>query len=152
MNHTVGACNEKFGFSQEAAIPEEIARLRNRSSLSKLENESRSEEIMEFHKEIALDGNYCERIFQDFKIDGIVDILRFNIRGWLDKMDNPGRRIFCPDPEHNDKIIAIRGHRVYHVNLLLRFGAKHSPDQYARYRLILSRNGIRAVESVPPEP
>lgn len=148
MNHVLGMCKERFGFCQGNAINREIATLRNRTSLSKLENGSLTEEVLEFRKMISFHSDRCSHIFNDFPVAGVVDILRFNVRAWLEKMDNPVKEISAPDPEHKERMIAIKAHRVYHVNMVLRYGAEGLPDQYARYRLILCRNGIRAIEKV----
>jgi len=148
MNHILGVCMERFGFCQGESIDPKISNLRNRTSLSKLENGSLTEEVMEFHKKISFHSDRCDHIFSDFPVEGVVDILRFNVRNWLEKMDNPVKEISAPDPEHRERMISIKAHRVYHVNMILRYGAEGLPDQYTRYRLVLCRNGIRTIEEV----
>ncbi|MDD3155111.1 MAG: hypothetical protein PHS41_09600, partial [Victivallaceae bacterium] len=53
----------------------------------------------------------------------------------------------CPVYLPDDKcgIITVNGKRVYHVNIVIRYGMEGRSDQYARYRVVLSRNGIKRI-------
>ena len=46
---------------------------------------------------LTLQSRNCKEIYSDFNVDGLVNIVRFNVRHFLAKMDNPVKEIFMPD-------------------------------------------------------
>ena len=79
-------------------------------------------------------------------MDGVNDIIRFNVREWLRKMDNPVRQMFYP--AEDGSLGVLKAKRLYHVNMLIRYGGNGRPDECMRFRLVLARNGIKDVEYV----
>ncbi len=144
MGRTVGICREGVCYRKEHTIDPELMKLRNRTSLSRLENGSLSEEILVFRKRIELYSKACQPLYKTLHVTGVTDIVRFNVRSWLKKMDNPVKPVYYP--EEDGTLGLIRAKRIYHVNMLIRYREKDGPAQYMKYRLILSRNGIRKVE------
>lgn len=140
--NAVGLCREGFQHCDVKDVPKEIEHVRNRSALSKFENGSLSENILVYRKKIDLKGRSCKDIFEAFEINGLTDIFRLNVRHWLGKMDNPLKTVYSSDGE---KIESIKAYRNYHVNMVLRYGEKGGEVHYARYRLILNRNGIKKI-------
>ena len=74
--------------------------------------------------------------------------MRLNIRRFLGKMDNPAKELFLPDDD-GETIRRITGKRLYHVNIVVRYGMVGREDRYTRYRIILGRNGIRQIVKFP---
>ena len=62
-------------------------------------------------------------------------------------MDNPVKKIFLPDGE--GKVMTIDAKRVYHVNIVVRYGMKGLSDSYVKFRIVLSRNGIKRINIFP---
>ena len=100
---------------------------------------------MVFRKRIEIFADPCHDIFREFDVDGIVDILRLNIRHWTYKMDNPSRSIYFSDGKEIKKTKALRD---YHVNMVVRYGESRKDSNIERYRLVLCRSGIRKLEKI----
>ena len=139
----VGIFREGFRHCDGKDIDKKIAKVRNRTIVSKMENGSLEENVLVYRKKIELKGNACKNIFHEFNVEGVVNIYRLNVRHWLNKMDNPIRQICCSDGQNINPLAA---HRDYHVNIVVRIGGKDCREQYIRYRLVLCRNGIRRLE------
>ena len=146
LDRKVGVCRESFSFIAEAKTPPRILKLRNKDYVSELENGCVGEDIIMARKSIRLFSKGCERIFAGFDVDGVVDIMRFNVRGFLEKMDNPTKEIPLVS---NGEIVTVKGRRVYHINMIIRYGMEGREDSYRRFRLILARNGIKRIEELP---
>jgi len=59
-------------------------------------------------------------------------------------MDDPKKELFVMDDEGYSRI---KGTRVYHLNLVVVLEYNKQPS-YERYRIVLSRKGIRRIEHV----
>jgi hypothetical protein len=70
--------------------------------------------------------------------------MRFNIERFLSKMDNPAKPIFVI---HENGFKQIFAKRVYHLNLIIKYTFDNK-SIYRRFRIILSRRGIRSIEMV----
>ena len=140
FGNEIGIFREGFRHCDGKDIDEKISQVRNRTIISRLVNGSQEENVIVYRKKIELKGDSCKDIFQEFNVEGVVNIYRMNVRHWLNKMDNPVRNIYCSDGNNIHPIVA---HRDYHVNIIMRIGGKNCKEQYIRYRLILCRNGIR---------
>ncbi len=144
LGNEIGICREGFRHCDGSDLNDsELLRVRNRTTLSRLEDGSLNENVLVYRKKIELFGDGCKNIFQEFDVNGIVNIYRFNIRHWLYKMDNPKQTIFLSDGK---QIRPIKAFRDYHVNIVLRYGEKGGKEEYIRYRLVLCRSGIRKLE------
>ncbi|MBE6357240.1 MAG: hypothetical protein E7058_09050 [Lentisphaerae bacterium] len=146
LGHEIGVCSEGFSYSNAKEVDRHVVSARNRHTLSRLENGSLEENVMVFRKKIEIFGNPCRDIFREFDVDGIVDIMRLNVRHWTYKMDNPSKPIYFSDGENVQKL---KARRDYHVNMVLRYGERDGKDQFERYRIVLCRNGIRRLEPFP---
>ena len=83
-------------------------------------------------------------MYHDYQVESINDIMRFNVLKFLSKMDNPKKSVYVSDGQTYQKI---PGRRVYHVNMILKYFMKKNVF-YKRFRIVLSRNGIRRIEEV----
>ena len=144
LGREVGICKENFSFVSEAKLPEAVRSRRNKDFISELENGVVGESILHSKEHITLYSEHCEEIYRDFKVDGLVDIIRFNVRHFLLKMDNPVKEIFMPDEQGG--IVKINAKRVYKIHLILHSRMNDGTDSYAVFRVTLARNGIKRVE------
>ena len=140
LGNKVGTFHEGFRFCDAGDIDEKITEVRNPTALSLLENGSLKENVLVYRKKIELSGDACKNIFQEFQVDGVVNIYRLNIRHWLNKMDNPQRIIYNSDGK---TIRPLKARRDYHVNLIIKVSKKGCQDKFVRCRLVLCRSGIR---------
>ena len=147
FNTKVGFCRELFGFTTEQKLPQIINRIRNKDYIDELNNGYTAEEIVYYKKHIRIYSGRCQRLLSDFKVDGVNDILRFNVRHFLYKMDNPLKTIFIPGDNGDFK--KVDGQCLYHVNLILKYGGLKADPFYHKFRIILDRDGIKRIEKIP---
>ncbi len=147
FNKKIGFCRNLFSFITEDKLPDMINYIRNKNYIDELENGYTPEEIIYYKKHIRIYSGQCKQLLKDFKVDGVNDILRFNVRHLLDKMDNPHKALFIADGNNDFK--KIDGNCFYHLNLILKYGAFKQDPFYQKFRIILSRDGIKRIENVP---
>ena len=142
----VGVCRESFGFVKERKLPAEVRELRNRDHITEIENRWVGENIMLYRKRIRLHPERVRRIFSEYEVSGVNDIMRFNVQEFLRRMDDPKKELFVMNDEGYHRI---RGARVYHLNMIVRmtFGGQ---GLHMRYRVVLNREGIKRIEYVRP--
>jgi hypothetical protein len=145
LDRKVGICRESFNFIPESKLPKGMAKLRNKDYVAELDNGCLGEDIIHARKGVRLFPKACARILEGFSVDGVVDIMRFNIRRFLEKMDNPGQDLLYVS---GGELVEAKGRRVYHVNLIIKYGMPGHEDRFKLFRLILSRNGIRRIEEL----
>lgn len=147
FNRKIGICRELFNFVTEDKVPQMVNRIRNKDYIVELENGYTPEEIICYKKYIRIYSGECKQLLKDFKVDGVIDIFRFNVRHFLNKMDNPHKVLFVPDGDNDLK--KIDGKCYYHLNLILKYGNFKQDHFYQKFRIILSRDGIKRIEKVP---
>ena len=78
------------------------------------------------------------------------DILRFNIRNFIQYADDPYKEFPVTDKEKDDKIKLVRQYKVYHLNLVFRItrlkSKKDKESFYKKVRIVLDQNGIKRLE------
>lgn len=147
--HRLGILREKVRFIKEKDVPLSVIRARNRDKITDLSNEGRGESIICYTKEIELQIKNPETILPGFpEIDGINDILRFDVRNFLKKMAEPVQERFII---RDGELVSLLCHKVYHVNVVSRYKTVqpgiHKENRHLR--LILDQDGIRRLEKVP---
>ena len=146
--HRVGVLREKVRFIDERELPLSVMRARNRDDITDLSNEGRGENIICYTKEIELQIKNADEVLPGFpEITGINDILRFDIRHFLNKMAEPVQERFIIQ---DGNLVSLMGHKVYHINLISRYKTVlPSINKENRHlRLILNQKGIRRIEEV----
>lgn len=138
----MGVCREAVGFIPEKRVDPVALQLRNRDHITEIENTWRAEKVIHYTKDITLYPNQFLNFHK--RKTGITDIVRFNLRNFLLKMDEPIKPLYALK---NDQSERIPGARVYHVNVILRFTSKRE-TRYERIRLVLNRDGIKRIEPV----
>ncbi|MBN1269656.1 MAG: hypothetical protein JXB04_08715 [Kiritimatiellae bacterium] len=143
----VGHCREGFDFVSEAQVPEEVRKLRNRDHITEIENGWVGEQVIQYRKRIRLFSRAIARIFEDYDIAGVNDILRFNIMEFLRNMGGPKRHLLVVDEDDYQRVT---GDRVYHLNMILKYEVT-GKTVYKRFRIVLNRQGIKRIEPVSVE-
>lgn len=134
----------KFTFISESKLPPDIVQLRNKDYISELENGVVGEDIIHSKEVLTLQSRNCKEIYSDFNVDGLVNIVRFNVRHFLAKMDNPVKEIFMPDDVSG--IVKVQAKRTYKIHLIIQCRMNGGRESYASFRLTLARNGIKRIE------
>lgn len=146
--HRLGILREKVRFIQEKDVPLSVMRARNRDHITEISNEGRGESIICYTKEIELQIKDAEKVLPGFpEINGINDILRFDVRHFLNKMAQPVQERFII---RDGNLVSLQCHKVYHVNLISRYKTVQ-PDVHKEnrhLRLILNQDGIRRIDEV----
>jgi len=148
LGKDVGICRESFSFVNVSKVKPEIAVMHGSDPISLMESISLGESVIHARKYLKICSKNCESIYSDFQVDGLVDIIRFNIRRFLEHMDNPIREINMPDGQGG--ITTVKAARVYHIYMTIRCSVGRSDDRVSisRFRLTLARNGIKRLEKL----
>ncbi len=146
--HKLGILREKVSFVKEEDIPKPVLRARNKNLMVDLDNDGQSELIIRYTKEITLYARAFKRAFDDFpKVTGLNDIMRYDIRPYLNKMAEPVQeRLYVK----NGQLQSIPAHKVYHLNIVSRYRSFRPTKEklHTRTRLVLTRHGLKRVEQI----
>ena len=141
----VGRCRESFGFVPGTRVPAEIRRRRHSDSRSVLEPESKPEVVMKYVKDVTLHGKRIARTHG--RLGDVNDIIRFNISSFLVRMDEPRQAVATYNAEL-DGVTAVSCPKAYHVNVVMVLIAEGRKAATERFRMILDKRGIRALQVV----
>ena len=141
QEHQVGMCYEFFRFEDWDNLPECVRLLRNKTHLVEILNAFRSEDVLYYAKDMRV-----QRLLAPFDATrrSLLDITRFDIAAFLrhavDALDElPGRS--------EDRLIY--GEKIYHVDMVRRV-SYGSESRLERWRIVLTRSGIRRIDEVVP--
>lgn len=143
----IGTCRESFDFARENLLPTAVWRLRSRDHLTEIENGWVGETIILYRKRITLLPDWFRRAQAEYRIEGINEILRLKIFEFLARMDEPKKALWY---RNGSEYREIAGQRVYHINLVSRCRTAESIDE-RRFRIVLTKEGIKRIESVNAE-
>lgn len=135
-----GFYKERVRYINNDEVPEEILRARLKKSDSSLSTWYTGEDIMKYERKIKLNNKRILKSFSD-RIEGLNDIIRFNVNHFIRKMDDPLVELHVL----NDNFKKIKASKVYHVNLVIEFKSDNNRYLY-KIRLILTKDGIKRIE------
>ena len=140
----LGFVREKMVYVDLARVPPDVLAVRNAGGAHDLDLPSQLETVLLYAKDVTLNESAFPYIVaHDLGGSAINDIMRYDIRPFLRKMDNPHQEKLMLDGE---RVVSVRCHKTYHVNLVSVF---HSEDQerptIERTQLVLDRKGINAI-------
>ena len=145
--HRIGWSKEGMDFLSEKKVPQEVMRMRQRSSILEAENRNNSEQIILYRKLVRLRRDILDKV-SPYPLAGMNDIIRFNVSNYVQKMDNPEVPLFIPGEDGTPDII--KGEKMYYLNLIMRL--RHAEGvKYKRYRIVMNRKGIVEVEAFPSD-
>jgi hypothetical protein len=134
----IGYLKESFHFEQKNHLPEEVRNAREMMRATEMGEIAAGDNIMSYKNKTTL---YNSKIQRD-EFSGITQILRLNISDFTRKMDDPEKEVFVRTKKGIKRMLA---DRVYHLNLILRYGSAETPV-IKRYKIKASRNGIKKIE------
>ena len=140
----IGLCKESFDYINNKKVPAEILKKRNRSSLLEASNKFSEEQIMLYRMQVETDNNLINK-HTNYEVAGINNIVRYNIAGLTNKMDNPEVPLYII--QDNDEYDFVKGDKVYFINVLLQLQHKEQ-NELKHYRLVLNRDGIKEIEKI----
>jgi hypothetical protein len=143
----VGHCRESFDFVDETRIPKRVVKIRDRHHITEIESDWLVENVIRYNKRIKLSAEVISGTHRDLEIDGITDILRFNVEKFTKRMGNPSKELFALD---EDDFHRIKAERVYHLNMVLTYKFSER-TRYKRFRVIFNRRRIKRIETVSVE-
>ena len=144
----LGVMREKVSFIHEDDLPRRIREARDCDMMGRVDNHGLSESIICYTKDIVLYADTIREVFGTAaQITGLNDIIRYDIRSLLPKMDDPiQKRFMLKDGD----LQAVDTHKVYHINLVSKYASKipQKDKIYKRHRLVVNRSGIKRIEQV----
>lgn len=140
----IGSLKEGMDFIRYGKVPDDVRQLRNRSHICEAEDEFIDENVILYRKRVHLDLAKMQSC-SNYKLEGINDIIRFQVRPFLRKMDNP--EVFVNRIDGNGKVISVPCSKDYFVNVILQYRYGDTTE-CKRYRLDINRNGIQSMEEV----
>ena len=146
--HKLAIVREKVSFVSPAHLPRPVVKARSADSLVALDNDGQGETIICYTKDVTLFAAAFKRAFAELPhVSGLNDIIRYDIRAYLKKMDEPvEQRSYLA----NEQLHSVTCHRVYHLNLVSRYRVvrPQKEKRHTRLRLVLNRQGIKRIEHI----
>ncbi len=135
----IGVANEKAVLLESKYLGDDIKKARIPKNFSIIQNGIRGEDVIFYEKKIKIYNSALKENLNGVKVDGINDIMRFDVSNYLKNMDNPTKKIYYY--ENNDYMV-IKAKRIYHINLVMKYKDHKNNITYKRFRIILNRKGI----------
>jgi hypothetical protein len=129
---------EKVRFINKVNLNDDVVKTRLSGTQNRLSTWFLGEEILKYEKHITLYNRNIQDYYNN-TINGIHNIMRFDISKFLKKMDSP--KIPLYRTTHNK----IYGHKVYHVNVVVEFISKNEKKLH-KARIVLTKKGIKRIE------
>lgn len=147
QDRKVGFCKEKFHYFSFEELDKEVQELRKLNTLPALKVEERNESIFCYKRYIEIFSGPVSKYHS--RIAGLNDIIRFNVKNMLTKMDEPIQEIpfVYPDSTQVSKLAVAK---IYHLNVVFRFTLQGDDSEvhYERLRAVLDQRGIQRVEKI----
>lgn len=140
-NTVIAESKEGFDIVPQEKIPAVILETRDRSSIVETENSIHQERVLFYRTLITVQGEKLKAT-SDYRIDGINEIIIFNLSDFVKKMDNPQIPYFLVEEEGISQILV---DKVYYINFLFQFSGA-SGTYIKRYRIMMNRSGILNME------
>ena len=141
---TLGFVREKMTYVDARQVPAAVHAVRAAGAESDVDLPSQRETVILYTKSVML-NQAAFRYIREHDLGGsaINDIMRYDIRPFLRKMDDPRQEKLMLDGEH---VVRVRCHKTYHLNLVSVFrSAEQETATAERTLLLLDRKGIRAI-------
>ena len=140
----LGTVREKVGYLKTDSIPAEVIATRGAGPHDEPTFVGHLETVLLYAKLVTLRKDAFAFLAEDgVAITAINDIMRFDIRPFLRKMDDPYEdRLMLK----GDKVRTIRCHRTYHLNLVSVFSGEDGSMTSERTMIVLDRKGIQRIE------
>jgi hypothetical protein len=140
----LGKVREKMTHIDLQLVPAEVQAARAAGPISELEFAGSPETAILYAKLVELHADAFQFLTEDgLEITAINDIMRYDIRPFLRKMDDPYQERLTL---RGDEVVPVRCHRTYHLNLVSAFTAGDGTTTCERTLIVLDRKGILRIE------
>jgi hypothetical protein len=146
--YKLAALREKITFLRESDLSESVRSARQKDPFADLDNDRQGETIICHTKDIVLYTDLFQKAFGGMpKINGLNDIIRYDIHPFLRKMADPvEEQLLLKDGQ----LKSVHTNKVYHINYVSHYKSINPQieELYKRMRLVLTRKGIKRVEHI----
>ena len=140
----LGNAREKVAYLKTESIPAAVTATRGAGPHDEPTFVGHLETVLLYAKLVTLRKDAFAYLSADgVEIKAINDIMRFDLRPFLRKMDDPyEERLMLT----GDKVRTVRCHRTYHLNLVSVFAGEDGSMASERTLIVLDRKGIQRIE------
>lgn len=136
----IGALKEGFDFVQSDKVSQRVNETRARRSPLVI-GRGVSEHVILYRKYVHLRPRQLRRL-SPYPLIGINDIVRYNLREFMRKMDNAQTPVFSHGGA--DRFTLVQADKVYYLNFVIQCRYDNQTE-YRRYKICLSRKGIKEI-------
>lgn len=133
----IGESKEGFDIVPQSKVPPAINAARGRSHTLDMENTISRENVLFYRNLVKIDRERLNST-SDYSIEGINEILFFNLSDYVKKMGNPQLPYFIIE---NETVSELLVDKVYYINFVFQFSCSDG-SYLKRYRITLNRSGI----------
>ncbi len=139
----IGSYEEGVDYINPKNIPKELNVLHRETLINEIARLHLKEEILLHKKRIKINKSKVKNLLNNYKVNGIKDIMRFNINRLTHKSDLFKIPLYTVE---EGELKHTHGVRLYNINILLAFTLDENKI-YKKYRVIFNRKGIKKIES-----
>lgn len=140
-NRTIGIMKEGMDFVKRSKVPREVRELRERKVDSGYIGLAEDESVMLYREMVKIDRKALAEV-STYRHEGINDIIRLQVQGFLRKADNPVKKVGYLEPDGN--IAMIPCEKDYFMNIVLQY-KEGGKECYKCFRIMMNRDGIKSV-------
>ena len=141
----LGWLKEGVDFIEPEKVPADVMTLRNSSHLTDVESSNvTAEKIILYRKSVHIDRERLQAN-SEYSFSGINDIIRLNVINFIKKMDDP--TVLMRTLGDDGSVQTIECDRDYYLNLVLQYRYDDTTE-FKRFRIDLSRDGIKSIDEV----
>ena len=139
----IGHVKEGFDFVSPADVSKQVNEKRARRSPLVI-NRGVDEQVIQYRKHVHIRRKAVQQL-SDYPLTGVNNIVRYNLAGFMRKMDNPQVSLFVNDGSAT--AATTRGNKLYYLNFVIhcKYAAQ---SEYKRYRVCLCRDGIKGINEI----
>ena len=137
----IGWTKDSVDFVECDKVPEEVLKMRQRTQLFDMVS-GKDEKIILYRKKVQLHRDQLAKA-SPYPLNGVNDLIRFNITEFLRKMDNPDIPLQASWEDTNYSVIV--GKKVYYIQFIIQCSFE-GQTEYKHITLACNRNGIVEVK------
>ena len=137
----IGWVKEGFDFVSPKDVSKHVYEKRARKNLLVV-NRGVDEQVIQYRKYVHLKRKEVDKL-SAYPINGINNIVRYNLAGFMRKMDNPKVPLYVNNGDARAHFTS--GDKAYYLNFVIQCKYEDK-SEYKRYRVCLCRDGIKSIE------
>lgn len=139
----IGWTKDSFDFVEGDKVPQEVFAARQRTQLFNMVS-GNDEKIILYRKKVQLNRDQLAKA-SPYPLNGINDLIRFNITEFLRKMDNPDIPLQASWEDSNYSVII--GKKIYYIHFIIQCSFE-GQTEYKHIMLACNREGIVDVKEI----